>query len=592
MRATTDRLPNLLLPTSASALVGLAAAVANAALRVAIVPVFAIPVFDRVLARNDLAALPGVLGLAAAVAIGGSVALWLQDAFLARAAADVARAWREGLFRRLLARTPGTLPGTSGGLASRILTDLREVETYYHYGLGSLVAETATLIGALAYLFATNPQATLLLIAFGIPGFFVLRLVGRALERVAGSSQAGMESLGRILQEGFRHHDSVRSFGADRFMLDRLRPANEETARQMARRGFLGGAQVPLAQVLVFVAVGLLVIVLAASVRDGSMTAGETVGFLALVALLSTPLQLLPKAYAMLVQARSARSRLTSLAQAPVPRDGQRPTGSPNPPPASAATRPVRAADPDDGRATTPSRAAERLAFDRVGFDYGGDVVLRDVDLALPATGLVAIAGPSGSGKTTLLRLALGFLTPTTGTVRILGRPLAEVSEEELRRRVAYVPQEHALVSGTVRDNVALGRDIADERIWDALERAGIADAIRALPARLDHVLREDGEGLSGGQRQRVAIARALADDPAVLLLDEPTSNLDAATEAALVDTLVDEAARRLVVAVAHRSMLVDRADRTIRLEAGRIPDPSDRAAKEARSARSEGAPS
>lgn len=545
-------LPNLLLPSSRTALAGLVAAVCNAALRVAIVPLFAIPVFDRVLARNDLAELPGVLALAAAVAIGGSIALWLQDALLARAAADVASTWRRGLFRDLLARTPGTLPGSSGGLASRILTDLREIETYYQYGLGTLVAEGATVVGALVYLFYVNAQATALLVVLGIPGFLVLRVVGRALERVAGSSQAGMESLGRILQEGFRHHDSVRAFGADTFMLQRLRPANEATARHMARRGFLGGAQVPLAQVLVFVAVGMLVVLLASAVRDGAMTAGQTIGYLALVALLSTPLQLLPKGYAMLVQARAARTRLATLA-------------------GGAATEAAAVVAKRIDTSEVPSVDPSPLVFDHVSFAYRDDPVLEDVSLTLPATGLVTITGPSGGGKTTLLRLALGFLAPTVGEIRAFGRPLHQIPENELRRRIAYVPQDHALLSGSVRENVTLGRQLSDAAVWDAVRRAGMEDVVSALAGGLDHELREDGEGLSGGQRQRLAIARALANDPDVLLLDEPTSNLDADTEEALVVVLAEESRRRLVVAVAHRSSLAEQADVGIHLDVGQL---------------------
>lgn len=563
--STSSRWPSLLFPRSGWALAGMSAATVNAAMRVAIIPIFVTPVFDRVLAQNDLSALPRILAMAAAIAIVGALALWAQDAFLGRAAAGVAAAWRRGLFRNLLARTPGTLPGTSGGLSSRILTDLREVETYYHYGLGTLVAETFTLAGVLAYLFVANWQATLLLVAFGVPGFLILRWVGTGLERIADRSQAGMEALGRILQEGLRHHESIRAFAADDHMLEKLEPKNRETARDMARRSFLGGAQIPLTQVLVFVAVGLLVVILAQSVQQGTMTAGETIGFLILVALLSTPLQLLPQGYAMFLQARAASQRLVSLREQPaaLPHPARGPTtSSKTVTPSESRPEPSPPSD-----AATPE--APCLQLDSVGFDYGDTPVLTDLALSLPHIGLVTIVGASGSGKTTLLRLILGFLEPTRGSVRFHGRDLADVPEVELRSRIAYVPQEHELLSGTIRENVLLGRNLTATDTWAALRDAGIAETVEALPHGLDTELREDGAGLSGGQRQRIAIARALVGRPDVLLLDEPTSNLDPASEAALVAVLKRQAERRLVVAVAHRPALADEADLTIRLPSG-----------------------
>lgn len=544
-------LPSLLLPTTPAALAGMTAAVIGAALRVAIIPAFVTPIFDQVVNKHDLSGLPLILATAGIVAFVGALALWAQDALLGRSAAYVTRTWRSGLYRRLLRRPPGTLPGSSGGLASRILTDLREIETYFHFGIGTLVAESGTVLAILAYLFRTNGRASLMLVAFGLPILLALRWVGGALERVAERSQVGTEALGRHIQEGLRHHETVRAFDAESMMVERFEPENRRTAHAMAQRSLISGVQIPITQILLFAAVGLLVVVLAGSVQRGAMSAGQLVSFVTLVALLSTPAQLLPKGYALLREARAADRRLRALAGT------------------------VAARTPAAERSCTGPRQSRGLELDGVSFAYpGGAWILDEIEVALPGYGLVAITGESGAGKTTLLRLLLGFLRPVQGCIWLDGEGLDALPERVLRSRVSYVPQAHEVLSGPLRQSLLMGRTLHDDQLWQALEAVGLATMVHRLPRGLDHELLEDGAGLSGGQRQRLAMARALLTQPRVLLLDEPTSSLDEASEAGLVTMLREQARERLVIAVAHRPALVRAADRTLHLSDGALSNP------------------
>ena len=512
------------------------AAVFNAALRVAIVPLFITPVFDRVLVRGDLSSLPRTLAVATVVVVAGAGMLLAQDALLGRAAAEVAARWREGLYAKLLSRTPGTLPGSSGGLTGRILTDLKDIETYHHFGLGTLLAETGTLLGILAVLFWSNALASLLLLGMGVPLVVVLAGLGRRLEGAAKRSQEGTEGVAGHLQEGLKHHETVRAFGVDGFMLARFRPTNRGTARAASQRSLLTALQIPTAQLLIFGAVGILITLLARSVRAGTMTPGEVVSYLALVALLATPAQLLPKGYALLQGANAAAKRLRALGEVP------------------ALTPPRLHAE---GMAGTP-----KLEFVGLTFGYGSDSpVLQNVHASFRGPAMVAFVGTSGSGKTTLLRLMLRFLEPTSGEIRLLERPLQALSEGTLRALVAYVPQETPLLQGSVRDNLLLGRDFSETRLWEVLDAVGLAETVRGLPGGLKYTLREDGAGLSGGQRQRLAVARALLSEPALLLLDEPTASLDAESERALVQTLRTQARQRLVLVTAHRPAVIRSAD-------------------------------
>lgn len=331
-------------------------------------------------------------------------------------------------------------------------------------------------------------------------------------------------------------------------MLRRFEPANTAAERSAARRSLLAGLQVPLTQLLIFGAFVLLVLLLVDRVQQGSMSEGELVAFVTLVALLGTPLQLLPKALAMQQQARAAARRLLDLLGAPIA-----PSASAHPAP-------------------TPSDVTYTLQGVSAGYDAGP--VLHGIDLTLPTRGLVAVRGESGAGKSSLLRLLLGFLPPSGGEVRFAGVPLDEIDPDALAEGVGYVPQDSALLSGSLRENLLLGRDLPDAALWQALEGVGLAATVRALPRGLEHPLGEDGGGLSGGQQQRLAVARALLSDPTTLLLDEPTANLDAESERALIATLESEARRRLVLAVAHRPALLEAADLTLTMRDGVLVSP------------------
>jgi ATP-binding cassette subfamily B protein len=570
---------SLLFPRTATAIGGMSAALLNALFRVAVIPAFVTPLIDRVVGQQRLDTLVPLLSLATLLVLAGSIALWAQDALLARTAAVSAARWRERLYRRLLGRPPGEVTGTSGGLASRILHDLREIETFHQYGLGTLVAESVAVLAVLAVLAATNLTATLLLVALCLPLVLVLRAVGRKLEASAAHSQAGTEELGAHLQEGLRHQESIRAFDAAEFMLARFSRANSSTAAAMSRRGVLAATQVPATQILAFAALGVLVAVLSSSAARGAMSVGEIVTYVTLIALLATPLQLLPRGVAMWQQARAAAVRLRELAAAPT-----------QIPPAGAGGRP-RAPEhqsapwPPVGGETNPSSAAadrphpvaatSRLETRDLALEHSGRTVLEGVRLRLAGPGLTVLVGESGGGKTTLLRALLRLHPLHSGTILLDGRPLSEWPETSLREVTGYVPQGHDLLRATIRENVTLGRPATDDRLWRALHEVRLDEVVRALPGGLEHHLGEDGGGLSGGQRQRLAIARALLGEPRLLVLDEPTSNLDESSELELVALLRAQAATRLVIAATHRPALSAVADAVWRADAGRVTEVS-----------------
>jgi ABC-type multidrug transport system fused ATPase/permease subunit len=213
------------------------------------------------------------------------------------------------------------------------------------------------------------------------------------------------------------------------------------------------------------------------------------------------------------------------------------------------------------------------LVFDRVGFAYEpGRPVLDEISFAVQPGETVALVGPSGAGKTSLVSLLPRFYDPTSGRILLGGDDLRDLSLQELRARIGFVFQDTFLFSGTVRENVALGAPAADEAaVGAALEAANAAEFVARLPQGLDTRVGERGAHLSEGQKQRLSLARALLRDPAILILDEPTSALDARAEA-VVQTALERATRgRTTFVVAHRLATVQRADRILVLDGGRI---------------------
>ncbi len=331
----------------------------------------------------------------------------------------------------------------------------------------------------------------------------------------------------------------LRAAGAERGAVSRIaaqEAALADAQRDVARRAALAGAasflcgQAALLAVLAWPGLGVAQTVMAAFlvVAGFDVVAG------------------LPRAGALAGRAAAGARRVLAAAEGPLP--------VPDP------AHPLPA--PPDGS----------LRFEGVSFRWTPDrpLVLDGLTLEVPAGGRVAVIGPSGAGKSTLAALALKVAQPQSGRVLLGGTDLAELRAEDVRSRIAWLGQATQLFADTVRANLLLGKpDAREEELWRALERAQVADVVRALPDGLDAWLGEGGAGLSGGQARRIALARTLLRDSPVLILDEPAAGLDLATERAFLETLNMATAGRTVILIVHRLLGVERLDRVWRLSAG-----------------------
>jgi ABC-type multidrug transport system fused ATPase/permease subunit len=215
-----------------------------------------------------------------------------------------------------------------------------------------------------------------------------------------------------------------------------------------------------------------------------------------------------------------------------------------------------------------------QVDFKNLHFAYEKDEVLKGINLSVSPGEIVALVGRTGAGKSTLVSMLLRFHDPSKGEVLVDGKDIRKIKIESLRKQIAVVPQEIALFRGTIKENIAYGKaNASDDEIVNAAQSANAHGFIEKLPNGYDTEVGERGAKLSGGERQRVAIARAILRDPRILILDEATSSLDAETEALIRDALEKLMRGRTTFIVAHRLYTVEKANRIVVLENGKIAE-------------------
>jgi ATP-binding cassette subfamily B protein len=403
-------------------------------------------------------------------------------------------------------------------------------------GTVMLLVSSAQLTG-LVVLFVPLVVAPIIII-----GRMVRRLSSLAQERVAEVSAQAGEALGEIrVMQAFTHEDADR-----RRFAARVEEAFVTSVRRIRARAVLTASVI----LLVFTAVGFILWMGGKAVIAGTMTGGELSAFIFYAIVVAGSVGALSEVVGDLQRAAGATERLMELL-ATVPEIT-----------APAAPRPL------------PAPRGE-VTFDGVSFRYPTRPDSRALDgftLTVRPGETVALVGPSGAGKTTVFQLLLRFYDPEAGSVRFDGVDLREADPAAVRARMGLVPQEPAIFSGSVLENIRYGRpDAGDAEVAAAAEAAAALGFIEELPERMQTELGERGIRLSGGQRQRIAIARAILRDPALLLLDEATSSLDAESER-LVQRALDRLMRdRTTIVIAHRLATVLKADRIVVMDKGRI---------------------
>ncbi|HHY45246.1 MAG TPA: ABC transporter ATP-binding protein [Firmicutes bacterium] len=455
----------------------------------------------------------------------------------------------------------------SGDVISRLQNDVETAKE----GIRAFVNGTKQIyliVMSITWLFIWSWPMAIGLVAMAGVSFLGSALVARPL-RVTG--QRYQETLAGVSESAtniFSGIAVIKSLRAQEEMGRRFGGVVDEHLKTARRRGFFMAIQNGVVMTVPFIGMGGMLLLAGGMVFRGRLTPGDATGLVQLCSRAFFPFGKLGEIWAGLQQNLAALQRVQEACAIPQEREGvapdipvEAPGGAPCGIASNAMVSGAGAAGTDTVGARTPD-SPPAIEFRNVRFGYGSKMVHEGLSFAVPGGARAAIVGPSGSGKSTVFRLLLGMYDPIFGDILIGGRSVSAIPLKDLRSMIAVVPQEPWLIPGTVMENILIGRpDATEEEVRRAAEAANAAAFIEQLPDGYYTVLGERGGNLSGGERQRICLARAFLKDAPILLLDEPTSAVDAESER-LIKQAVDALARgRTVITIAHTKAMVNAAD-------------------------------
>ena len=403
----------------------------------------------------------------------------------------------------------------------------------------------AVLLGVLIYY---NWQLTLVTLVVAPLIALALRAFSSRLRRLSLDNQAMLGELTRAVQEAHEGSRVIKVYGGQQQEHERFGTINNKLRRFALKMQVAWSAATPVTQVIAAVGLAFVFAVALWQARTQRLSAGDFVTFLTAALMLLAPLRHLAGLNGPLARMLAGGESVFGIIDSP----SEQETG----------TREIE-------------RAVGQVRFRDVGFSYptAATPALVAVYLDVRAGEVIALVGPSGAGKTTLINLVARFIEPTTGVIELDGVPIRELTRASLRRQIALVSQDVVLFDDTVAANIAYGesRGASMEAIRGAAEAAYLLPFIESLPRGFSTPIGENAVKLSGGQRQRLSIARALLKDAPVLLLDEATSALDSESERFIQQSLDRLMRDRTTFVVAHRLSTIERADRIVVMDAGRI---------------------
>ncbi len=437
---------------------------------------------------------------------------------------------------------------TSGPLLSRMTYNVEMVAESVTSVVTIAVRDVLTVLAAFAVMIWFSPKLTTF-VAILVPIVAVLvRLLGVAFRRYSGRIQDSVGEVTQVTEEVVRGNWVVKAFGGYDYERDRLNDADGRNRKQHLKMIRVRSLGVAVTQLVFGIGIALVIYMAARESLNNALSAGEFIAFFSAMMLMLQPMRRITNVNATLQRGVAGADSLFLIM------DEQ---------------------DEEDSGTVDVERVRGDVAFRDVGFAYGGEggMVLDGVDVEIGAGKTLAIVGHSGSGKSTLASLLPRFYELSSGQILIDEVPLGDYTLASLRGNIALVSQDVVLFNDTIANNLAYGqlRDKSEAEVRAAAEAAHVLDFADETPDGLNTMVGDRGVLLSGGQRQRIAIGRALLKNAPILILDEATSSLDSHSERRIQDALQALMQDRTTLVIAHRLSTVEKADKIIVLDAGRV---------------------
>jgi subfamily B ATP-binding cassette protein MsbA len=500
---------------------------------------------------DKMRALYIVSALVIVLTVLAGIARFLQEYFAGSIGASISVQLGEDMYRNVMRLSMRFFEQHSTGeILARFTNDIFMVNR----GLaGVFVKLMREPIKALFFLWiALSVDPLLTAVGLGVLPLVALVIirVGRKFKKSVRRSLEKIASMATVANETFSGIMIVKGFCMEGYEISRTSAEMQKLRRYLTKMVQADALVGPLVEIVMVLGVVAFIVFSGYRVIAGTLSSGELVALFSALAFMLDPVRKLASVNNLIQTSVASAERVFEFIDA----------------------------EPDIVEAANPVALApleEALAFENVRFSYDGVTdVLNGIDLRIRKGEMIAVVGFSGAGKSTLVKLIPRFYDVTGGRIAIDGTDIRAASFESLRDQISIVTQDTILFNESVRKNITFGRDqYSEQRVRDAARAANAERFIDALPHGFETVIGESGGTLSGGQRQRLAIARAIIKDPSILILDEATSSLDSESERAIQEALDEFVVGRTTIVIAHRLSTVQRADRIVVLDEGRIAE-------------------